>query len=176
MSVSEVSIPAVAEALDVGVTSIYWHVRNKTELLDAMTDRALRNSGPLAYEASPDWRVSMCNHARGVRATFLRNPVLADLILVRGALSPTARRLGLQESQKAIAAMVDAGVGEERAVEIYDAVSVLVRGSVLLERLGHAGGSDPDDPQQVTSARAERAFERLLAALLTEESSSGSAG
>ena len=48
-SIEEVSIPLVAKSLDVGVTSIYWHVRNKSELLDAMTDRALRRSGLPAY-------------------------------------------------------------------------------------------------------------------------------
>ena len=48
-SIEELSIPLVAKSLDVGVTSIYWHVRNKSELLDAMTDRALRRSGLPAF-------------------------------------------------------------------------------------------------------------------------------
>ena len=81
-SIEEVSIPLVAESLDVGVTSIYWHVRNKSELLDAMTDRALRRSGLPAYAESDDWRESLSTHARGVRQTFLADPVLTDLILI----------------------------------------------------------------------------------------------
>jgi AcrR family transcriptional regulator len=34
-------MPLRARQLDVGVTSIYWYLRKKDELLDAMTDRAL---------------------------------------------------------------------------------------------------------------------------------------
>ena len=107
-SIEELSIPLIAKSLDVGVTSIYWHVRNKSELLDAMTDRALRRSGLPAFVESGDWRASLMAHARGVRQTFLGDPVLTDLILIRGALSPLAQRLGEQETQKAIANMIDA--------------------------------------------------------------------
>ena len=99
-SVDELSIPLVAKSLDVGVTSMYWHVRNKSELLDAMTDRALRRSGMPAFVESDDWRESLMTHARGVRQTFLGDPVLTDLILIRGALSPMARRLGEQETRR----------------------------------------------------------------------------
>ena len=74
-------------------------------------------------------------HARGVRQTFLGDPVLTDLILIRGALSPLAQRLGDQETQKAIANMIDGGLDEQTAQETYSAVSELVRGSVLLARL-----------------------------------------
>ena len=134
-SIEELSIPLIARSLDVGVTSIYWHVRNKSELLDAMTDRALRRSGLPAFAESDDWRASLMAHARGVRQTFLGDPVLTDLILIRGALSPMARRLGDQETQKAIANMIDSGLDEQTAHDTYSAVSELVRGSVLLARL-----------------------------------------
>ena len=82
-SIEELSIPLVAKSLDVGVTSIYWHVRNNSELLDAMTDRALRRSGFPAFVESDDWRESLMAHARGVRQTFLDDPVLTDLILIQ---------------------------------------------------------------------------------------------
>ena len=155
-SIEEVSIPLVAKSLDVGVTSIYWHVRNKSELLDAMTDRALRRSGLPAFVESDDWRKSLMAHARGVRRTFLADPVLTDLILIRGALSPMARRLGEQETQKAIANMIDSGLDEQTAHDTYSAVSELVRGSVLLARMMQKHGAAPDD----------RAFELLLTSLL----------
>ena len=155
-SIDEVSIPLVAQSLDVGVTSIYWHVRNKSELLDAMTDRALRRSGLPGYAESDDWRESLATHARGVRQTFLADPVLTDLILIRGALSPMAQRLGDQETQKAIATMVDSGLDEQTAHDTYSAVSELVRGSVLLARMVQKHGAAPDD----------RAFELLLTSVL----------
>lgn len=152
-SVDELSIPLVAKALGVGVTSIYWHIRNKAELLDAMTDRALRRSGFPAFVESDDWRESLMAHARGVRQRFLADPVLTDLILIRGALSPLARRLGAQETQKAIASMTGAGLDLQTAQETYSAVSELVRGSVLLGRLAQR-------------SQDNRAFELLLTSLL----------
>ncbi|BBX46270.1 hypothetical protein GCM10009641_48560 [Mycobacterium cookii] len=172
-SIEEVSIPLVAKSLDVGVTSIYWHVRNKSELLDVMTDRALRRSGLPAYVESDDWRESLMAHARGVRRTFLGDPVLTDLILIRGALSPMARRLGEQETQKAIASMVRAGLDEQTALDLYSAVSELVRGSVLLARLTqkHSGAqrTEHGNESEFTSAPEpldDRAFELLLTSLL----------
>ncbi len=159
-SVEDLTIPMVAESLGVGVTSIYWHVRNKTELLDAMTDRALRRSEVPAFVGSADWRESLMAHARGVRRAFLDDPVLTDLILIRGALSPLARRLGAQETDKAIASMVEAGLDRIRAADVYSAVSALVRGSVLLARLEQKHGA----PAAALS-QDDRAFELLLTSL-----------
>lgn len=173
-SIEELSIPLVAKSLDVGVTSIYWHVRNKSELLDAMTDRALRRSGLPAFTESDDWRESLMAHARGVRQTFVGDPVLTDLILIRGALSPMARRLGEQETQKAIASMIAAGHDEQTARDTYSAVSELVRGSVLLARLAQkhtaARETQSADDGGFTSATVppdDRAFELLLTSVLT---------
>lgn len=161
-SVEELSIPLVAKSLDVGVTSIYWHVRNKSELLDAMTDRVLRRTGFPAFVESGDWRASLTAHLRGVRRTFIGNPVLTDLILIRGALTPLARRLGEQETQKAIASMTGAGLDEQTARETYSAVSELVQGSVLLARLAQKHSAAP----QPKSSDDDRAFELLLTSLL----------
>ncbi len=174
-SVDELSIPLVAKSLGVGVTSIYWHIRNKTELLDAMTDRALRRSGMPAFLKSDDWRESLMTHARGVRQTFLDDPVLTDLILIRRALSPMARRLGAQETEKAIASMIEAGLDEQTAQETYSAVSELVRGSVLLDRLAqkhHAAREmeSADDGGFAAAAPPQdnRAFELLLTSVLAD--------
>ncbi len=172
-SIEELSIPLVAKSLDVGVTSIYWHVRNKSELLDAMTARALRRSGLPAFAESGDWRKSLMAHARGVRQTFLGDPVLTDLILIRGALSPMARRLGEQETQKAIASMIQAGLDEQTAHDTYSAVSELVRGSVLLARLAqkHSAAQETESAVEggFTGAPVpldDRAFELLLTSVL----------
>lgn len=172
-SIEELSIPLIAKSLGVGVTSIYWHVRNKSELLDAMTDRALRRSGLPVFAESDDWRTSLMAHARGVRRTFLGNPVLTDLILIRGALSPMARRLGEQETRKAIASMTQAGLDEQTAHDTYSAVSELVRGSVLLARLAqkHSAARETTaaDGDEFASAPVpvdDRAFEHLLTSVL----------
>src|SRR6185437_13442214 len=90
-----------------------------------------------------------------------------------------ARRLGAKETEKAISSMIEGGLDEQTAQETYSAVSQLVRGSVLLERLAHkhsaareaklAGDSGfAEDSGFADAARSQdnRAFELLLTSLL----------
>jgi AcrR family transcriptional regulator len=136
VSIDNLSMPLLGKHLGVGVTSIYWYFRKKDDLLNAMTDRALRKYVfDTPYVEASDWRETLRNHARSMRKTFIGNPILCDLILIRSALSPKAARLGVQEIEKAIAGLVEAGLSPEEAFDTYSAVSVHVRGSVVLHRL-----------------------------------------
>jgi AcrR family transcriptional regulator len=136
VSIDNLSMPLLARHLDVGVTSIYWYFRKKDELLDAMTDRALAQ-----YEFTvPDidasnWRESLRNHAQTMRKQFLADPVLCDLVLIRGHYGMPALHGALHEIERPIAALVEAGLTPEQAVETYGAISVHSRGSVVLQRL-----------------------------------------
>lgn len=136
VSIDNLSMPLLGKHLGVGVTSIYWYFRKKDDLLNAMTDRALRKYVfATPYVEAKDWRDTLRNHARSMRKTFLGNPILCDLILIRSALSPRAARVGVQEIEKAIASLVEAGLSPQEAFDTYSAVSVHVRGSVVLHRL-----------------------------------------
>jgi AcrR family transcriptional regulator len=136
VSIDNLSMPLLGKHLGVGVTSIYWYFRKKDDLLNAMTDRALRKYVfATPYVEAIDWRESLRNHARSMRKTFMGNPILCDLILIRSALSPRAARLGVQEVEKAVAGLVEAGLSAQDAFDTYSAVSVHVRGSVVLHRL-----------------------------------------
>jgi AcrR family transcriptional regulator len=130
------SMPLLARRLDVGVTSIYWYFRKKDELLDAMTDRALAQyefTVP-SIDAS-NWRESLRNHAQTMRRQFLDDPVLCDLVLIRGHYGAEALHGALHEIERPVAALVEAGLTPEQAVETYGAISAHTRGSVVLERL-----------------------------------------
>lgn len=136
VGIDNLSMPLLGKHLGVGVTSIYWYFRKKDDLLNAMTDRALRQYVfATPYVEAKDWRETLRNHARGMRKTFLGNPILADLILIRSALSPRAAKMGVQEVEKAIGSLVEAGLSAEDAFDTYSAMSVHVRGSVVLQRL-----------------------------------------
>jgi AcrR family transcriptional regulator len=140
-------MPLLARHLDVGVTSIYWYFRKKDELLDAMTDRALAQ-----YEFTvPDintsnWRESLRNHALTMRKQFLADPVLCDLVLIRGHYGMPALHGALHEIERPIAALVEAGLSPEQAVETYGAISVHSRGSVVLQRLQQKTEGFPTPP------------------------------
>lgn len=135
-SIDKLSMPLLARHLDVGVTSIYWYFRKKDELLDAMTDRALAQ-----YEFTvpgidaSNWRESLRRHAHTMRRQFLDDPVLCDLVLIRGHYGIHALHGALHEIEQPIAALVDAGLTAKQAVETYGAISVHSRGSVVLARL-----------------------------------------
>jgi AcrR family transcriptional regulator len=136
VSIDNLSMPLLGKHLGVGVTSIYWYFRKKDDLLNAMTDRALREYVfATPYVEAADWRETLANHARAMRKTFLGNPILCDLILIRSALSPRAVRAGELAVEKAIANLVEAGLSTEDAFDTYSAMSVHVRGSVVLHRL-----------------------------------------
>ncbi|MBB5167711.1 TetR family transcriptional regulator [Mycobacterium sp. AZCC_0083] len=136
LGIDNVSMPLLGKHLGVGVTSIYWYFRKKDELLNAMTDRALKQYVfATPYVEAKDWRETLRNHARSVRKAFLGNPILCDLILIRSALSPRAAKLGAAAVEKAIESLVEAGLSPEDAFDTYSAVSVHVRGSVVLQRL-----------------------------------------
>jgi AcrR family transcriptional regulator len=136
VSIDNLSMPLLARQLDVGVTSIYWYFRKKDELLDAMTDRALqRYEFTVPCIDTSNWRASLRNHALTMRRQFLEDPILCDLVLIRGHYGASALHGALQEIEAPVAALVEAGLTPEQAVETYGAISVHTRGSVVLARL-----------------------------------------
>src|ERR1700748_73676 len=136
VSIDNLSMPVLARHLDVGVTSIYWYFRKKDELLDAMTDRALAQyEFTVADIDASNWRESLRNHAHTMRRQFLDDPVLCDLVLIRGHYGKRSRHGALHEIERPVAALVEAGLTAEQAVETYGAISVHSRGSVVLQRL-----------------------------------------
>ena len=70
-------------------------------------------------------------------------------------MSPRAAKLGVQEVEKAISSLVEAGLSPEDAFDTYSAMSVHVRGSVVLQRLreknltGEEAHGDIDDTMTI---------------------------
>jgi AcrR family transcriptional regulator len=136
VSIDNLSMPLLAKHLDVGVTSIYWYFRKKDDLLDAMTDRALgQYDFATPFLEGRDWRESLYDHAHKMRQTFRSNPILCDLILIRGSIGRDATQAAFQKLEKAVATLVEAGLSPEDAFDTYASISVHTRGSVVLERL-----------------------------------------
>lgn len=170
VGIDNLSMPVLGRHLGVGVTSIYWYFRKKDELLNAMTDRALREYAfATPYVEASDWRETLRNHARVMRKAFLRNPILCDLILIRSALSPRAAKLGVVAVEKAIASLVEAGLSPEDAFDTYSAVSVHVRGSVVLQRLYDKNRSTDGGPGDFEEAMVIDADIAPLLAKVTGE-------
>jgi AcrR family transcriptional regulator len=136
VAIDNLSMPLLAKHLDVGVTSIYWYFRRKDELLDAMTDRALeRFEFTVPTIDASNWRESLRDHAHTMRRQFRRDPILCDLLLIRGQFGSHAKHSALQKIEQPVTALVEAGLTPEQAVATYGAISVHTRGSAVLERI-----------------------------------------
>ncbi|WP_329416149.1 TetR/AcrR family transcriptional regulator C-terminal domain-containing protein [Nocardia vinacea] len=147
VSLDNLSMPMLGKHLDVGVTSIYWYFRKKDDLLNAMADRALRQYAVAApFVEADDWRETLRNHARTMRETFLHNPILCDLILIRSALSPEAARHGALQTEQVIASLVEAGLSLDDAVDTYSVIQLHTRGSIVLQRLYDKNKESGDEP------------------------------
>ena len=170
VGIDNLSMPLLGKHLGVGVTSIYWYFRKKDDLLNAMTDRALRQYVfATPYIEAKDWRETLRNHARSMRKTFLGSPILCDLILIRSALSPRAAKVGVQEVEKAIASLVEAGLSPQNAFDTYSAMSVHVRGSVVLQRLRDKNRAADDGPSDIEETMTIDADSTPLLAEVTEK-------
>jgi AcrR family transcriptional regulator len=150
VSIDHLSMPLLAKHLDVGVTSIYWYFRKKDDLLDAMTDRALD-----AYDFTApsidaaNWRESLRAHACTMRDEFRNDPLMADLVLIRGSYGRRAARDAISKLEAPVAALVAAGLSPEQAFDTYSAIAVHTRGSVIMERLQQKmAGVEPRQPNQ----------------------------
>jgi AcrR family transcriptional regulator len=135
VSVENLSMPLLAKHLDVGVTSIYWYFRKKDDLLAAMTDRALDSYEFCEPIDADNWRESLRNHAWKMRQTFLADPILCDLLLIRGRRGDKGSNDVVWKVEQPRAALVDAGLSAEQAADAYAAICVHSRGSAVLERL-----------------------------------------
>ena len=136
VSIDHLSMPQLARHLDVGVTSIYWYFRRKDDLLDAMTDCALDEYDFTAPSIDAgNWRASLAHHARTMRKMFRANPILCDLILIRGSYGRAAVQGAIQKLEPPVAALVRAGLSSEDAFDTYSAIATHVRGTVIMERL-----------------------------------------
>lgn len=77
--INAVTMRNVARELGAGAMSLYWHVENKTELLQLMLDEAMRRSAPPPGH-SGSWREDLASIARAARANFLAHPWIFDII------------------------------------------------------------------------------------------------
>jgi len=83
------SMRRLGQVLDAGATSLYWHVRNKDELLDLVVDRII---GEVREEmrASGSWRADLEETARAIRRALVRHRHIAPVIGSRPTFGPHA--------------------------------------------------------------------------------------
>ena len=150
-SLDQLSMPALAEHLGVGVTSIYWYFRKKDDLLNAMTDVAVDTyiAGMPPLPDDQPWQELLYNHFHTSREVHRNDPILSDLLLIRTATyTRNATRLVFEVEEALIGRLVDAGFTTENAFMAYNAASIYFRGMVIHDRILRLSNAPTLDERQ----------------------------
>lgn len=149
----------LADELGVAVTSIYWHVGNRDDLVDALVERLLDDMGTLrARGTTPRERIASL--ARALRRKLLERP---NVVALAHEQAKTATMF--QPVQLAIAdELADLGLRDTQAALALRALQLHVVTSVLLERtIGRYGTDEPVDPIEVFEFTLQAVLDALEA-------------
>ena len=126
--VERLSMRVLAADLGVEAMSLYNHVRNKDDLVDAMVEAVLATIPPPRPE--PDWRAALRQRALAMRSAFTAHPWAPQLIV--GRLNTGPNSLALYDAT--IGCIVAGGVDHAAADHLCNAMDSLIYGFHLLER------------------------------------------
>lgn len=134
--VANANVTAVAARLGTSVTTVRRHFGGTDELMSAMADRACHTIGfPALVVRADQWRESLGNFAWAMRAMFLRNPYLIDLLIIRGISGEATRDVWLRQVDDAVAQLVSAGLSESQAARTISAVTSHICETLVVERM-----------------------------------------
>jgi AcrR family transcriptional regulator len=139
------SMRAVADELGTGPASLYWHVRNKDELLNLVVDRVIAE-----FEVpDPDpehWEEQVMELGREMRRIMHRHPGVARVTLGRIPVGPNT----LQVNERILAILREAGLPDRTAAYVVDLMSLYIGAFAFEESLGLASPTGEDlPPEQV---------------------------
>ncbi|MCU1374692.1 MAG: TetR family transcriptional regulator [Actinomycetia bacterium] len=165
----ELSMPRLAQKLEVGVTSLYWYFRSKEELLDALTEEAVR----AVDVAMPDltklkWDDHVSQYWNAYRDILRSRPILADLTVLRAlsiAHSPRASQMHAARMDRELTVLVEAGFSPEEAMRAYATFSGFTRGSIQAERAFAAAVRPDAEPADLQALHLDWAILPTLRAV-----------
>jgi TetR/AcrR family tetracycline transcriptional repressor len=140
------SMRRVADELDTGAASLYWHVGSKDGLLDLVFDEVIGEQVEEVPDPDPRrWQKQFKDVARTARATIRRHRDIVEVSIGRVPLGPNA----LRYSERVLAILRAGGLPDKLAVEGYLLMFSLVNGFTMdevgYEAEAEAGGAPPLD-------------------------------
>ncbi len=122
------SMPRLARHLGTGVMTLYGHVANKADLVDALAERVLAELETV--EGRPrDWDRDLAEHMRRLRQVVLRHPALGAVLAARGLTTPSVFR----HLEAGLGLLRSAGFDRRTAVQIYYALLTYTLGFLAWE-------------------------------------------
>jgi AcrR family transcriptional regulator len=148
-------------AADFGVTpmALYTHVRDKSDLLDALADSVLGEiKVPTAMDL--DWTDKLRQGLQAVYAAFDRHPS-SGAVLARPVLSPASMRI----VEMWLATLGEAGFSAAESVRLIQALTSMILGGVVLSSAYAHMNREPDE-SAIASGRLASRDNPLLASVL----------
>lgn len=145
-----VTVRALAERLDVRAPALYWHLRNKQELLDEMSTTVLRRIADELPPPGSDWREDLTAYARVLRAEYLRHRDGARTFSGARVSDP---ELVVRVKEPLYQSWTKAGLTLQEADDALDVVVAFVVGFVIEEQ--ERLQSDATDPTRYSLAERD---------------------
>ena len=125
---SALTMPRLAEQLGVGTMSLYRHIEDKDDLLDAVA--AYLISDVEVPDGEPDdWEMRVVGYLRSLRDEAIRHPALARLLADRGLTSGPV----FDQLETAHSVLRAAGFSDRDAVRAFYSLLTYVFGSLMWE-------------------------------------------
>lgn len=105
------SMRRLGEELGTGPGSLYWHVRNKEELLDLVFDRLIGEQLPLPAPKPARWQQQVKDIARRALDVLFERPYIAEISIGRFPVGPNA----LEWTEGVLAILRAGGVPDREA-------------------------------------------------------------
>ena len=137
------SMRRIAEELDTGAASLYWHVGSKDGLLDLLFDHVIGEQ-QIPDPDPPRWQEQLKEVARLQRATILRHRDIVAVSLGRIPMGPNA----LRYSERVLGILRAGGVPDDLAVSGYQLLIAVVNGFTLDETADEQPSGDAGAPSQ----------------------------
>ena len=122
-----ISMRRIAQVLQAGTMSLYWHVENKEHLLDLMLDTVLGETE--VPDAGGDWRAALRAIAFSERTLLHRHRWVMDFIGGRPPLGPHV----IANLERSLTALDSLQLGTAIAMNVLMTVNTYVMGAVLRE-------------------------------------------
>ncbi|MGW1197305.1 TetR/AcrR family transcriptional regulator C-terminal domain-containing protein [Streptomyces sp. NPDC002536] len=143
----------IAKELDVQAPALYWHFKNKQELLDEVaTEMMRRMAGPLRSGGGGTWQECMAVAAREMRRYLLHYRDGAKVF--GGTRFTDGTYAGPLEG--ALSTLVGAGFSTHAAARAWFTMQTYTMGYVMEEQSVHPVPGGPRDPAFEPAHRAER--------------------
>ncbi|HEY6771157.1 MAG TPA: TetR/AcrR family transcriptional regulator [Solirubrobacterales bacterium] len=124
------SMRRIADQLDTGAASLYWHVGSKDGLLDLVFDEVIGEQVADLPEPDPErWQEQLKEVARTMRATIRRHRDIVEISIGRVPMGPNA----LRYTEGVVAILRAGGVPDQLAVQSYLLLLSVVNGFTMDE-------------------------------------------